>query len=236
MFTLVNAVLLRPLPYPDPDRLVGIARDAGNNRQNASHRDVQFLREHVRGCGPIGATASGSGLNVSLNGSTSYAGDRLVSHQYFAALGISPRWGRGFIAEDDVRVPLPVVVLNERYVRQLQLDPASLVGRDIPLAGTTHTVIGVVAAEHMRPFDAEIYRPLGLDGRGNGQNLDTVCRLEASTSLAGLNTELAALLGEARRARLATDRTTVPYTAVLRHEWEFGSLRPSSTRCCSRSS
>jgi predicted permease len=227
VFTLVNAVMLRPLPYPDPDRLVAIGRGPVSNQPSGmSHRDVAFLRDHVRGCSPIAATVNGSGLNVSLNGTTSYASDRLVSHQYFDALGIAPRWGRGFTAGEDVARPLPVVVLNERYVRQQQLDAAALVGRDIQLAGQTYIVIGVLAAEHTRPFDADIYRPLGADARGGGQNLEILCRLQPSASPGGLNAELGGLLVEARRARVASDRTTVAYSALARHDWEFGWLRP----------
>jgi predicted permease len=226
VFTLVNAVLLRPLPYPDPDRLVGIARGVPGTRGGLSHRDVRFLREHVRGCASIAAFVGGAGLNVSLQGATNYAGDRLVSNGYFEALGVMPRWGRRFTADEDVAVPPPVVVLDERFVRQQNLDPAAVVGRDIQLGGRTHTVIGVLAAEHTRPFDADIYRPLGNDPRGNGQNLEGICRLETATSLAALNAELAGLLAEARRVKLAGERTTVPYGAITRHEWEFGSLRP----------
>jgi putative ABC transport system permease protein len=226
VFTLVNAVLLRPLPYPDPDRIVTIARGIAGNQGALAHRDVRFLREHVRGCAPIAATVSGSGLNMSVDGATSYAADRLVSNGYFAALGIQPRWGRAFTADEDVAVPPPVVVLNERFVRQQNLDPAAIVGRGIQLAGRTHTVVGVLAAEHTRPFDADIYRPLGNDARGGGQNLEGLCRLEPSASLAALNAELAGLLEEARQLKLAGARTTIPYSAVSRHEWEFGSLRP----------
>src|SRR5688572_22252611 len=113
VFTLVNAVLLRPLPYPEADRLVAIGR--GNmgtgSRQAAAHRDLDFLREHVRTCGPIAATVGGSGLNVALNGITSYQDDRLVSHHYFDVLGIAPRWGRGFTRDEDADVASPVVVL-----------------------------------------------------------------------------------------------------------------------------
>ena len=76
VFTLVNAVLLRPLPYPDPDRLMTIGRVFGPQLGNASHRDVRFLRDHVRTCGPIAATVGGSGLNVSLEGRVSHQEDR----------------------------------------------------------------------------------------------------------------------------------------------------------------
>ncbi len=226
VFTLVNAVLLRPLPYPDSERVMAIGRGSAQNRQSVSHRDVDFLRAHLRTCGPIAATVSGSGLNVLLNGATSYQHDRLVSHHFFPALGIQPRWGRGFTTEDDTDVPAPVVVLNERFVRSLHLDPASLIGRDIELGGRPHTIVGVVSAAHTRPSDADIFRPLGRDARGNGQNLTTFCRLDDDSSVAALNAELGGLLEEGRRQKLVGLRETIPYSAITQHEWEFGALRP----------
>ena len=145
----------------------------------------------------------GAGLNVLLNGTSSYQDDRLVSHQYFPALGIQPQWGRGFSAEEDGATAAPVVVLNERFVRQLGLEPAAMVGREIALGGRAHTIVGVLAAAHTRPSDPDIYRPLARDARGGGQNLSVLCRLAEGASAAGLNGELAGLLEEARRRRLA---------------------------------
>ncbi|MCL4814344.1 MAG: ABC transporter permease [Vicinamibacteraceae bacterium] len=229
VFTLVNAVLLRALPYPDADRLMTISRGPAGFRQHASHRDVDFLRERVRTCGPLAATVGGSGLNVSLAGRTSYQRDLLVSHHYFQVLGIAPRWGRAFTAEEDAPAPAPAVVLNERFVRAQQLEPGALVGRGILLGGRTHTVVGVVSAAHTRPSDPGIYRPLGRDARGGGQNLQVLCRLEHGATPVALQTELAGLLEEGRRARLFHERHTVAYEAVTRHEWEFGGLRPHVT-------
>jgi predicted permease len=226
VFTLVNAVLLRPLPYPDPDRLLTIQRPPATGRQNVHHRDVDFLREHVRNCRPIAALVSGSGVNVALNGVTSYQEDLLVSAAYFEALGISTRWGRTFTREDDTATPAPVVILNERFVRRTGLAPESLAGATIALGGRPYTVVGVLAAEHTRPGDADIYRPLGRDARGGGTNLSTVCRLQAGASLDALNAELAGLRDEAQRQRLFTDDSTLSYVAMSRHEWEFGTFRP----------
>jgi predicted permease len=226
VFTLINAVLLRPLPYPDPDRVVGIGRGIAGDRQSASHRDVAFLREHVHTCAPIAAMTGGSGLNVLINGASSYQDDRLVSHQYFAAIGVQPQWGRGFSAEEDSPTPAHVVILNERFVRRMNLEPAALVGTDIELAGRPHTVIGVLATSHTLPSDPDIFRPLGLDARGGGQNLSVLCRLRPDASLAALNDELRGLLEEGRRQNLFGAQSTASYSALTRHEWEYGLLRP----------
>jgi predicted permease len=141
-------------------------------------------------------------------------------------LDIQPAWGRPFNADEDAPTPLPVVILNERFVRRQNLEPASMMGREIELAGRVHTVVGVIGAAHTRPFDADVYRPLGNDARGGGQNLEGLCRLSESATLTTLNGELANLLAAARRERLATDQTRVPYSATTRHDSEFGAFRP----------
>jgi predicted permease len=228
VFTLVNAVLLRPLPYPSPERIMAIGRGPAiaTSRQAVAHRDLDFLREHVRTCGAMASYVGGSGLNAVFQGMSSYRDDRLVSHQYFDALAIQPRWGRGFTRADDTDAPARVVVLNERFARELNLEPAAIVGQEIELAGLRHTITGVIAASHTLPSDPDVYRPLGRDPRGVGENLVAICRLEAGASVASLNAELQGLLEAARRERLAAARTTVPYNAMPVHEWEYGLLRP----------
>ena len=226
VFTLVNAVLLEPLPYPDSERVMAISRAAEGSRGAGSHRDVDFLREALSNCGPIAAMVSGPGLNVSLDGATSYQHDKLVSHQYFDAIAVQPTWGRAFTAAEDSSTPAPVVILNERFVRQQDRDPALMSGQTIELGGRPHTIVGVVASRHTRPSDPDIYRPLGRDARGGGTNLEMICRLRDSATPATLNAELAALLDEGRRRRLFGDRATYGYSAMTRHEFEFGTFRP----------
>ena len=169
-------------------------------------------------------------MNVLLNGTSSYQDDRLVSHQYFDALGVQPQWGRGFSADEDGAVPAPVVVLNERFVRDQGLEPAAMVGRDIELGGRAHTIVGVLSAAHTRPSDADIYRPLGRDARGSGQNLSCVCRL-AEGVVAGRTQRASSpgLLDEARRRTAGRQHANAwPYSAITLHEWEFGVAPPAA--------
>jgi predicted permease len=226
VFTLVNALLLEPFPYPAPDRLMTISRAPLGSRGAGAHRDVDFLRESLGTCGPIAATVEGSGLNFTMARVVGYAQDRLVSGHYFDALGVQPAWGRGFTDEDDAPDPAAVVVLNERFVRRQGLDPSSIVGQTMMLAGRTYTIVGILAARHTRPPDADIYRPLGRDARGGGQNLQMVCRMRDDATAASLNAELAGLLGEGRRRGIFNDRNTTGYSAMTLHEFEFGSFRP----------
>jgi FtsX-like permease family len=95
------------------------------------------------------------------------------------------------------------------------------------LGGRAHTIVGVLAARHTRPSDPDIYRPLGNDRRSGGQNLEVLCRLSESSTLAALDAELAGLTEVAREARLANERAARAYSATSRHESEVGSLRPA---------
>jgi putative ABC transport system permease protein len=226
VFTLVDAMLLQPLPWPESERVMAISRAPQGSRGAGAHVDVDFLRETVRSCQPIAATSGGPGMNVTLAGVTSYQQDRFVSHHYFEVIGVAPAWGRAFTADEDAAEPAAVVVLNERFVRQQQREPAAIVGQTIDLAGRPYTVLGVLAARHARPSDPDIYRPLGRNPRGNGTNLEMLCRLREGATPAALNAELASLFDEARRQRLFGERATSGYSAMTRHEFEFGTFRP----------
>lgn len=225
VFTLVNALLLRPLPYSDPDRLMVIGRGVRGQNGSASHEDVRFLRDHVRSCTPIAAAVAGGGLNVNLDGRARHVNDQLVSHEYFDVLGTPPQWGRTFSRDEDVDPPPPVAILNERFVRREGFDPASLVGETIVLGGISHTIVGIVAAQQTHAADADVFRPLGNDPRGNGQNLDAICRLANGATPGSLDAELAGLTEAARRERLASERTTRAYGATSLHERQFGFTR-----------
>ncbi len=226
VFTLVNALLIEPLPYPNSSRLMAISRAPQGNRGAGAHRDVDFLRETIRTCGPVAAFVGGSGLNFNLNGTVGYAQDLLVSQQYFDAIAVPPAWGRAFTSAEDAPSPAPVVILNERFVRQHHRDPATTVGQQLELGGRPHTIVGVLGVRHTRPSDSDIYRPLGRDARGGGQNLQMICRLRDSATASALNAELGAVLEEGRRRGLFSDRVSVAYSAMTRHEFEFGTFRP----------
>jgi predicted permease len=226
VFTIVNALLIEPLPYPRSDRLMAISRAPQGSRGAGAHRDVDFLRETVRNCTPVAAFVDGSGLNFRLGGTVGYAHDVLISQQYFDAIAVHPAWGRAFTPAEDAPTPAPVVILNERFVRRHNHEPEALVGQTLELGGRPSTIVGVVAERHTRPSDPDIYRPLGRDGRGGGQNLEMICRLQDSATAVTLNAELAALLEEGRRRGIFNDSASVAYSAMTRHEFEFGAFRP----------
>src|SRR5689334_16051341 len=140
VFSLLDAVLLRALPVPEPERLTileGLSA-AGRGGSSFSYPVFRQLREHGNAAAEVLAYARAD-LNLSA-GSVTDAPDGLsVSDNYFAALGVQPVLGRTFSAPDE-----PVVVLSHRYWRaRFQTDPA-IVGRRITVNGLPFSVAGVL--------------------------------------------------------------------------------------------
>ena len=133
VFTLANAVLLRPLPYPNPDRLMTIGRGAGAQLGSASHRDVRFLREHVRSCVPIAATVGGSGLTRAMmfvplaKVETSIA---RIAHSFFPVLfGVSAADPFTYLAVGIALIATVLLAALFPALRAARVDPLAAIRR-----------------------------------------------------------------------------------------------------------
>src|SRR5688500_14783429 len=140
VFSVVRGVLIRPLPFPQPDRLVAFWPD-----QFVSNRDVQFWRDHTRSFEQIAAISPGwmMGLVAESGEPIKVTGGR-VSDNMFQALGARPALGRT-IEPGDARPGAPgVAVLSDKLWRgRFNADP-SVIGRGIQLDSEPNTIIGVM--------------------------------------------------------------------------------------------
>jgi predicted permease len=156
IFTVVRAVLLRPLRYPDPDRLVQITGGATPIRYDE-------ISASARSYSAIGAYLLQL-EEVAISGGTAPESLRQarVSANFLNILGIDPLLGRGFLAEEDKRGGAPTALISASlWQRRFGGDP-QIVGRTITLAGTPHLVIGVMSADFQFPFsgtDVWVPRP-----------------------------------------------------------------------------
>ncbi|MEP6494676.1 MAG: ABC transporter permease [bacterium] len=169
IYTITERVVLRPLPYGGggPLALVtGIVRNDPGAIKSASFPDYADwvtgnpLVESSAAFSVWGATLSGTGAPEQLGGSR-------VSANFFRTLGVAPRLGRGFRADDDVPGAPPVVVIaHSLWTRRFNSDP-QLIGQTIKLSGTMHTVIGVLPDDFRDPEPfyhqhAELWKPLNI--------------------------------------------------------------------------
>ncbi|MGH9798646.1 MAG: ABC transporter permease, partial [Candidatus Polarisedimenticolia bacterium] len=161
IFSVVNGVLLRPLPFPDDDRLVWVwGRSPSREDSNLSFPDLADYREQVRGFERLSAVATFTPL-VNLT-----AGDRpeqipgaLVAAGFFETLGVRPALGRG-LGSGDERVALPgtAVLSHALWRRRFGADPA-IVGRAVGIDGRAVIVVGVMPPGFRFPPEAEIWQP-----------------------------------------------------------------------------
>ena len=207
MLGVINAVFVRPLPFPEPDRIVSVLRDHprfGGRTRFHPQRNVAFLRDHSHAFSALAGIGLSPGVNlVSEQGST-YVGNLEVTAGYFQVLGVAPRLGRAFLRGDEV-APATVVLSHGVWAGHFAGDPG-IVGRAVRLGGQPYTVIGVMPPD-FRSFDeAEAWTPFRPDPDLGDQNYRLVGRLapgwteaQAESELQALSIDLNAALPEAAR-------------------------------------
>ena len=189
IFSLVNSVLLRPLPYPNADRLVWIwETNPGNDIKTESVSLPNFIDwqtqnqsfEQLTAWGRTLGTLTGSGEPEQLSGA-------VVVANFFSTLGVSPALGRTFVNEDNKPGAARVaIVSHEFWMRRLGGDP-NVAGRSILLNGNSHLLVGVAPAgfRHPEPGIApEFWLPLTINPTPDGRRADflrVVGRLKPGT-------------------------------------------------------
>ena len=148
IFSVVNTVLLRPLPYGEPERLVMVWEDnskIGFPRDTPAAANYVDWRDQSTVFEGMAATADQS-LNLTGAGEPERFDGKRVSANFFSLLGVEPQLGRGFMPEEDVPGANKVVVLSHGlWQRRFGSDPG-LVGKSITLNGEGYTVVGVMPA------------------------------------------------------------------------------------------
>jgi len=166
IFSLVNAVLLRPLPFPESERLVWMWGNIRNGSSRASVSPLDFLdyRKQNKTFEHFAATFSVP-LHLNLTGSAEP--ERLtaagVTGNYFQALGVRPALGRTFLLENESPGRNQVVVLSYGlWQKRFAGDPA-IVNKTLALDGKTCEVIGVMPQDFSFPQIAELWIPINFD-------------------------------------------------------------------------
>jgi predicted permease len=222
VFTLINAVLLRPLPFAEPDR-VGIVWPVppSGDRTWLSFPELEELQRDLPG---ITAAAGLSDLRLTLlrEGIGHEVQALAVSHETFAMLGVSPTRGRDFSAVDDRPGAAPVAILSDQLWRSRFLADAGMLGRTIRLNDRDYEVIGVMPpsfsllpASTVMPQHIDVWLPLQPHLAGTDRTLrflHVLARLRNGVSFAQANEQV----------RAFGARVTAEHPAVYRGgPWQF---------------
>lgn len=169
LFSVVNAVLLRPLPVPERERLVGVYnREPGFvSHVPVAYPDYRDLREQRRAFEDLAAYAARP-FALEAGGESQIVIGELVSRNYFEVVGVAPSRGRGFAADEGEEPGRSAVVVlgHGAWLRRFGGDPA-VIGRELRLNGHTFTVIGVAPESFrglVRGLTPEVWVPTGALG------------------------------------------------------------------------
>lgn len=223
IFSVVDTVLLRPLPYPEPERIVALweqdgGRDFANTPVSAQdfeawQEEMQTL-EHIAAGRPAGFALTGGGEPEQIPGIR-------VSADFFDVFGRSPDLGRAFTEEETIDGAHRVAVLSHAlWVRRWGADPGVL-GETIELDGERFEVIGVMPEGFAFPSAARIWTPLVISDQeydDTGRHfLLAFGRMQSGTSLAQVDREIARI-AERRASDLPRSNGGWTATAVSMHE------------------
>ena len=150
IFTIANALLLRPLPYKDPDRLVRIATEH-NQVGLLSLPYFTAVRDHNRSFSSVAAYGQES-FNLTGRGEAEQIGAERVTWNLFDVLGVRPIAGRTFRPEEDQPGGNPVVMISSELARRLFNSDANAIGKNLSLDSKDYTVIGVLPAKFSAPL------------------------------------------------------------------------------------
>jgi putative ABC transport system permease protein len=196
IFSVVNAAMLRPLPFAEPERLVtfwGSAPAMGLPVVNYPDALFLYVRQRARTLGPM-AAYSGIGVTLTGRGEAERLDGVAVTEDFFRALGRSPALGREFRADEHVAGRSPVVVLSDALWRRRFGASGDVLGRTITLDGRIATIVGVMPPGFDFPGRAELWLPLPLDAQSlNCWCYETVGRLAAGQTPESAARELALL-------------------------------------------
>jgi putative ABC transport system permease protein len=231
IFSVVQSVLLRPLPYPQPDRLV----DISNNylpvfaHLGLSPGDYADWRRQASTASEMGAYSSISqGFNLLGDGDAERVVGSYASASLFPMLGIKPVAGRSFVPEEDKAGSAPVVMLSHHLWQSRFGDDPAVVGRAIELDKQRYTVVGVLPPGFQLLRWADLWMPIGQFGDDLTSHVhhdfNVIARLkpgvtpaQAQAEMVSLNhQEEIALPDTHRHWGVAVERMEAPDAARLR--------------------
>lgn len=225
IFTVVNAVLLRPLPYDDPSRLVHIwERNVvdGRERNVASPRNYNVWAEEKRIFSSMGChfdwplTLTGHGHPAEIRGG-------LVSGSLFPTVGVRPFLGRVITPEDAKQGGAGVIVLSYRYWQQKFGGDRTVIGRQVSIDGEAHTIIGVMGRGFSLPGSrADLWAGFPVPNDG-GRYLTTIARLAPGATLQQAQAHMNVVA--TRTEKMSPRNTNMGINVFPLHEEVVGNVR-----------
>ncbi len=229
IFSVINAVLLRPLPFPDSDRLVGIYQVWKGERQVMSPANFIDLRAETQTLEDAAAldstefTLTGAGDPIRLRGAE-------VSASFFEVLRARPTLGRTFAPDENEPGKDKVIVLSHGLWQQRFGGRGDVVGSSLLLDGTPRTIVGIMPPGFSYPAGQDLWIPIEYTENTRKARgawfLSAIARLKPGVSPDQSASEIATL-GKNLEKAYPRENTDVGFTTFPLHEAIVGDLRPA---------
>jgi predicted permease len=200
IFSVVDATLLRPLPFPEPARLVRIVThyaDGGmeGDKVEQDGRAWETIRDHATFVDAAVYSNGSSGVNLSAAGSVQHVLQQRVGSGFFRVLGVSPQIGREFTRQEDRTGGPALAVLSHSLWHRIYRDDPSAVGQTLLLKGEPYTVVGVMPESFHSNVPADLWTPIqpSTSGEGEGTNYAVAGRLTSGATWAQADGQLASI-------------------------------------------
>jgi putative ABC transport system permease protein len=234
IFSVINAVLLRPLPFPESERLVRLYEKETYSAMASERLEVapaNFLdwRRQSRTLAGIAAWGEEEQALAS-QGQADAAVAAFVTANFFSVLGVSPLHGRVFTSEEDQPGRDAVALLGHGLWQRRFGGDAKVVGQRVTLDGSEYTVVGIMPAGFQYPRGADIWTPLALNPNQTQSReahfLQVIARRRPEATLQQVRAEMATIAGDLAQQYPATNKAwTVNVVSLF--EDEVGQARPA---------
>ena len=233
IFSVVNTVLLRPLPYKNPERLVmvweenskqGYPRDTPAAANYVDWRDQNHVFEDMAAIVEIS-------FNLTRVGDPERIDGQRVSASLFSLIGVEPQLGRAFRAEEDKPGANHVVVMSHGlWQRRFGADPA-IIGRPINLNGESFTVVGVMPRSFQFPTrNDQLWVPIAFDAKEAGNRgshyLEVIARIKPGITLQEAQAEMTTIASRLQQQYPGTN-TSIGAVVTPLHEHVVGDIKPA---------
>jgi predicted permease len=239
IFSIVNALLLKDLPYAQPERIGTIyGRTIGRATNTDEPRTIdgeqfEFLRDRVPSLLTAVAGAAASGTNLLAGSHVQHVLAGRVSAAYFDVLAIRPIAGRNFSVEEDRPHGPKAAILSYELWRTVFNGNPNVLGQSVRLKGEPYSIVGVLPEGATTPLNAQIYTALqpSREGEGRAANFRAIMRLRDGATWQQANAEVEQALAKSVRALNFSQKEIDPtavrtYRGVPLQQAQTARLRP----------